>query len=225
MLARTKPVTVWMNSPRQDRGQQTAERILTATEQLMAKRPFREISVAQIVRKAKASQSSFYARFSDKDALLGFIYERHNASQNEMIDELLALDRWRNVPLAKTIRETFPVIVESYRKSQGLVRAFLDLASSDERFRRTWAETGDYVVVRVKEIVLARPFEVEHPDPSNGIDYMLDFVFANIAYDILTHEIDAPKMDAKVEQLIQMMLRFMGIKDVVKQARGSMKGK
>lgn len=214
MSPKSTASSVWMNLPRQDRGQQTAERILAATEQLMARRPFREISVAEIVRKAKASHSSFYARFPDKDALLGLIYERHNAAQSEMIDELLAVDRWRHTPLAKTIRETFPIIVESYRQSQGLVRAFLDLASSDERFRRTWAETGDYVVVRVKEIILARRFEVEHSDPSSAIDYLLDFVFANIAYDILTHEIDAPKMEAKVEQLIQMMLRFMGIKDV-----------
>lgn len=218
----TRPTgsTVWMNSPRQDRGQQTAERIMTATEQLMAKRPFREISVAEIVRKAKASHSSFYARFPDKDALLGMIYERHNHAQNEMIDELLAVNRWRHTPLAKTIRETFPRIVESYRKRQGLIRAFLDLASSDERFRRTWAETGDYVVLRVKEVVLARSFEVEHPDPSSGVDYLLDFIFANIAYDILTHEIEGTKMEAKTEQLIQMMLKFMGIKDVTNTSCG-----
>lgn len=206
--------STWMKSARQDRGQQTAERILAATEKLMAKRPFREISVAEIVREAKASQSSFYARFPDKGALLGCIYERHSQSQKALIDALLAPDHWRGVPLARILRETFPVIVAGYQARQGLIRAFVDLASHDERFRNTWSEIGDHISHRVTELVLARRFEVSHPEPETGVAFGLGFVFASLAFDIQMHEIDSPTMDVKVEQMILMMLGYMGIRDV-----------
>ncbi|MFO0948000.1 MAG: TetR/AcrR family transcriptional regulator [Planctomycetota bacterium] len=214
MIEQKEFASPWMKSARQDRGQQTAERILTATEKLMAKRPFREISVAEIVREAEASQSSFYARFPDKGALLGCIYERHSHSQKALIDALLSLEHWRGVPLAKTLRATFPVIVAGYRSRQGLIRAFIDLASGDERFRKTWGEIGDHIVRRVKELVLARQFEVSHPDPEAAVEFGLGFVFANLAFDIQMHEIDSSRMESKVEQMILMMLRYMGIEDV-----------
>jgi len=116
--------STWIRTPHQDRGQQTAERIVVAAEQLMAKRPFREIAVAEIVREAQTSQSSFYARFPDKSALLGYIYERHARAQTEFIEGLLNPEHWREVPLAQVIRQTFPLIVAGYKARQGLIRAF-----------------------------------------------------------------------------------------------------
>ncbi len=151
----------------------TAERILAATQELMADRTFEEISVSEIVHRAHASPSSFYARFLDKDALLGCLYERHSRSQRQFIDELLSTERWRDIPLAATLRATFPAIFEQYRVDQGLIRAFFDLASSDERFKQTWAETGNYIVTRVQDLIRARTFEVTHPDPMTALNTRL----------------------------------------------------
>ena len=48
-------------APKQERSRQTCERILAATEQLLRDHLFEQISVADIVRTAKASVGSFYA--------------------------------------------------------------------------------------------------------------------------------------------------------------------
>ena len=66
----------WTHRPVQLRSQQTMQRILDATERLMAKRPFREVSVAEIAQEAKASPTSLYARFENKQSLLGALFEQ-----------------------------------------------------------------------------------------------------------------------------------------------------
>ena len=63
-----------IHAPLQDRSRRTFEAILDATETLLARRPFEEISIAEIVLKAGSSTGSFYARFPAKDALLPALY-------------------------------------------------------------------------------------------------------------------------------------------------------
>ena len=63
-------------------------RILDATETLLAKRRFEDISIGDIVRASKSSVGAFYARFPDKDALLGCLYERFRQEQAKLTDAL-----------------------------------------------------------------------------------------------------------------------------------------
>ncbi len=55
-------------APCQPRSQRTQDRLLDATEALLATRPFEEITVAEIVRRARRSVGSFYASFDAKRA-------------------------------------------------------------------------------------------------------------------------------------------------------------
>lgn len=68
-----------VRKPVQERSRETLERIVLATEALLERCPFDEIGVAQIVRRARCSTGSFYARFSGKDALLPLLYARYAA--------------------------------------------------------------------------------------------------------------------------------------------------
>jgi len=70
----------------QERSRRTLERILAATEKLLEKRAFDEIAVAEIVRIARTSIGSFYARFPDKDGLLPLLYERYDAALEESLE-------------------------------------------------------------------------------------------------------------------------------------------
>ncbi len=211
----TEPESRWINPAVQLRSRDSLARILDATERLMAKRSFREITVSEIAHAAKTSPTSIYARFEGKQALLGGLFERYAIAQRERIADLLALDRWRDVPLAAALRQTFPEIVAGYRAKQGLIRAFLDQASDDVRFREAWAEVGEFIVGRVTALVLARSFEVQHPDLTRGVRYCMGMAFATVAHQIQMRGIDEPEMDQLTEELILMMLRFMGIADVV----------
>jgi AcrR family transcriptional regulator len=204
----------WINPAVQVRSRDSLERILGATARLMATRSFRDIKVTEIAQEADASPTSVYARFENKQALLGALFERHAIAQQEFIGQLLEPVRWRGVPLAVTLRQTFPAIVEGYRAKQGLIRAFLEQASEDARFREAWSEVGDFIVGLVSKLVLSRSFEIDHPNPERAIQLGLGVAFATLAHQIQMHEIDKPQMDELTEELIRMMLRYMGIADV-----------
>jgi len=209
-IAHTTP-SKWTRAAHQDRSRRTLEQILDAAERLMATRPFREISVAEIAQVAGASISSLYARFTDKEALLGAIYERHARHQRELVDQLFAPARWEGRSVSQIVRQTFPLMVQGYRARQGLIRTFLEYASHDVRFRDTWSEMGEYIIEQITVLVMARTDEINHPDPLRGVRLGLGMVFATLAHQIQMHQIDSPQIDELREELIRMMLRYMGI--------------
>lgn len=204
----------WGIDGQQDRSRKKQEAILSATQKLLAKRSFREITVSDIVRKANASTSSFYQRFGDKTGLLGCLFEVHSEAQKKIIDELLDVERWKDIPLAQALRAAFPIILNGYRENQDLIRAFIEQASTDERFHQTWNTLGAYTAEKIKAIVQARIHEVGHPDPLVGVDDALDLAYGNIVYELQMRRIDGSKIAAKSEQIIRMILAYMDIEDV-----------
>jgi AcrR family transcriptional regulator len=204
----------WIVPATQARSRNSLARILDAAVRLMDKRPFRDITVSEIARVAKTSPTSVYARFENKNALLGGLFERYAIAQRDRVATLLDLELCRVVPLAVTLRRAFPEIVADYRRNQSLIRAFLDQASEDVRFREAWAELGQFISGRVVALVSARLFEVDHPDPARGVSLCMAMTFASIANQIQMHGIDRPEMAEFTEGLIHMILRFLGIPDV-----------
>ena len=70
------PLIQWIHPPRQARSQQTLDRLLDAAEELLVTGGFDEITVPEIVERAKSSVGAFYARFKDKDGLLHALHQR-----------------------------------------------------------------------------------------------------------------------------------------------------
>lgn len=203
----------WTRGALQDRSRRTLQGILEAAERLMVARPFSELAVAEIAREARVSIGSFYARFSDKQALLGAVFERDIHNQRSLFDELLSPERWQGTALVRILRQTFPLILASYRQRQGLIRAYLEEAWIDVRFRETWAESGAFVVDRVTQLVLARRAEIDHPHPERAVRLGLEMVFATLVHRIRMREMDAPDIEELADELLRMMQRLLGIQD------------
>lgn len=203
----------WVTPAAQARSQETLERILDATHQLLTKKSFREISISDIARAARTSPPSIYARFENKQALLGAIFARYATAQRILVAELLDPDHWKGVPLSVILGQTFPVLVERYRERQGLIRAFLEQSSEDHRFQAAWQEVGEFMRECVTRLVLSRPSEFRHPDPVGAVRLGMECVFATLALRILMRQIDQPEMESVVRELIGLMLRYMGIDD------------
>jgi len=204
----------WTTEAVQVRSQLTLERILDATERLLQVRPFREITVAEIAAEASASPTSLYARFQNKQALLGALFERHSASQQALIGRLSDPELWKGVPLAEILKQALPAIVESFRVKQTLIRAFLEQASDDLRFRQEWAAVGEFHKNLVLRLIMDRRDEVSHPDPERGVRRSMETVFATLAVRIIMHEIDDPDLRELTEDLTSMLLSHMGIADL-----------
>ncbi len=113
---------------KQERGKKTQDRILQATKKLLASKSFESISVRQIVRQAKTSIGSFYARFQDKHALLSVLYAEYEQQLSRRVETLR-----RAVDRADSLEETAQLIVshfvDRYGQIPNLNRAIFEFAT------------------------------------------------------------------------------------------------
>ena len=112
-------------APRQERSRATLERICRAATELLEERNWPEVTVAEIVARARSSVGSFYARFADKEALLDLLDERYTESVVELTGEMAARVREEEPTLGEYVRTLARELVRFHRRSPGLIRALV----------------------------------------------------------------------------------------------------
>jgi AcrR family transcriptional regulator len=169
-----------LRPPLQARSRATLERLLAAAVGLLAERRFEEATVAEIARRGRASVGAFYARFADKDALLGFLNERLFEEGRGKWDAFLAPERWRGRGAAEIVAAVVGLMVRKRRPHRGLLRAMALYARSrpQPRFAQHAAELNRHVHLKLQRLLLLRRHEIAHPDPPRAIAFGLFLVDA-----------------------------------------------
>jgi len=174
-----------VRAPRQARSQETLERLLGATLELLDECSFDEITVADIVRQAERTVGSFYARFEDKYAVLYELVARRNERIVESVTTFCEPDRWTGRPLAEFVAESVTANVRAVRRSTPLFRAALIAAATDERFReQRHAMTRECAELQ-KAFVMTRIHEISCVDPARASDQMFEVVAAALEQELL----------------------------------------
>jgi len=199
-----KPITVVraVRSPAQRRSRRTLDRLLDAAEGLLADRTFDELTVTEIVRRAKSSVGSFYARFPDKEALLGAIYERHQQRMIVLMDEELTPEAWADLPTTAVIERLVGRLVRFHRSQRGLLRALVlfgythpDWRYADDR------ERSRLPLTRIAELIAERRQELAHADAETATRLGLLSVLATLREAILFSESTASAVQLSDQRL------------------------
>ncbi len=111
--------------PRQQRSRETLARVLDAFVELLEKKPFEQITMAELARRSKIAVTSIYARFEDKRALVLAAHERHRDEMIGEIDRILDPAQWRGSPLEAIVREVITRVIADRRSRLPLLRAAL----------------------------------------------------------------------------------------------------
>lgn len=207
-----------VQQPQQDRSQATLDRLLDAAEALLGKKPFEEITVADIVRKARSSVGAFYARFADKDALLGPLYERYDDRLSKRLNTALTRKAKDSASLDDLASYTVGSLVNTYRTDRWLMRALgfhsrmrPQSISSERRARRTELHQ------RLGQLFLKFPEHIHHPHPEWAVEFAIYFTAATARDKILFGE--APHASATrvtdqqlTEELTRAFVAFLGAK-------------
>lgn len=109
--------------PRQERSRRSYHRILEATAELLADRPFDDITVEDIVTRAGYTKGAFYARFDSKGTLLRHLVARLTDGALDAWDEFLRPDRWDGRPLVEIVEAFVQRMVNIYTRSGHVMRA------------------------------------------------------------------------------------------------------
>ena len=155
-----------VQAPLQDRSRRTLEKIGRAVEELLATRSFDDISVSDIVARARCSIGSFYARFKSKDDLLPYLYQRYDADLRPRMQARMASVPWPQLSFRETVALIADGTVDMYVERRHLLRAVALLARTKPaaigpEIRGTRGATTD-----LPAKLLARfESEIRHEDP------------------------------------------------------------
>ncbi|BCY11753.1 TetR/AcrR family transcriptional regulator [Actinoplanes sp. L3-i22] len=151
-------------APRQARSRATMERIVAATEELLAGKPFEQITIAEISARSGSAPTAIYARFSDKGALLLEVHDRFKQRVTGTIDTTFGSAERRDWPIDRFVATAVGELVDLYRANRHLLRSVL-LADNPVMYSRAADLT------RAVSEALARRV---HPVP-DAVERDLDF--------------------------------------------------
>lgn len=197
--------------PRQARSQETLRRLLDATEALLARHHFEDISIHQILAASGVSIGSFYARFHRKEDLLPHLYQDYSNALRTRMAAATDPARWKDLPLATRVREFVRQAVAAYRERRGLLRAVALLARSRPRaLAKSALRERDDQYQAAAALLLACRGEIQHPEPARAVPAGILFVLAACRDKILFAEAPHPaSVDLTDEQLADELARAL----------------
>jgi AcrR family transcriptional regulator len=111
--------------------EEVQEAVREALVELLAERPFKDVTVDELARRAGLSRTAFYFYYPDKNEVLK---EAANAAAAEVYAEA---DRWWHGegPPEKLVREALAGIAAVYCKHPDMLRAAVEATTYDAEFR------------------------------------------------------------------------------------------
>ena len=163
-----------VQEPLQDRSRRTLEKIGRAVEELLATRSFDDISVGDIVRRARCSVGSFYARFASKEALLPLLYQRYHDGLETLVAARLARVPWATLDLRRTVDAFVVFVIALYTDRPWLTRALALFARTrPEALPSDLVERRRTVYAPVMAVLLRHRARIAHPDPEAAVRFVV----------------------------------------------------
>lgn len=175
------PTKPRVTPPLQERSARTLERIVEATEDLLRTKSFEQVTVRDIVRRAKCPIASFYARFKSKDDLLPHLYERYNARVGPTLSAKLARIDLEKLDLRGAVAAGVDVMVDSYETDKWLMREIALFARRNPRAigGETHRERAG-MHARAASMFSVFSDDINHKDPIRAAEVGI-FIIASIA--------------------------------------------
>ena len=149
--------------------------IVTAAEQLLRERPFRDMTVDEVMRRTELSRPSFYVYFRDRHQLVLRVVERIRE------DMMNIADTWfrggRDGPAE--IRAAMDGIVVAFREHGPVLRALSDAAADDARVEAVYGALVQAFVNAIaehveRELAVGNALPVEPRETAKALTWMAE---------------------------------------------------
>ncbi|MBP0639999.1 TetR/AcrR family transcriptional regulator [Cupriavidus sp. AcVe19-6a] len=202
-----------LQPPRQRRARETEQALLGAGRELLAKRDFAAVSVAQIAAACQVSVGAFYGRFRDKmayfEALRALVMEETSAS----IDRYLAQERWDDVPTNVLLDKAARFMVLGTLANRGVMRASLRHASTKPEEWQPHRQSGEAIVERMVQLLVPR-LSLQADIAELRVRFAMQAVFSVLVNALLNDSgplhLDDERM---IPELSRMMAGYLGVTD------------
>lgn len=203
----------WVKPPQQARSQKTLERILEAAEALIIEKGVEATTVTEIARAAKSSVGAFYARFTDKEALLRTLIERFTEQAIATADSVLQPARWQGVPFEQVVHQSVSFMLGIFHERRWLIAGFTVRAAQHPGISAFGERLGVRVAERVVELIEIRGEPVTHPRPRAAVNFAVWMVLSALeARALYRSELSQLVSDEVISaELTRMALSYLGI--------------
>ena len=172
--------TVWRHQARQRRSQRTEAALSRAALRLLRERPFEDIRVGDVTRRANVAVGTFYRRFRDKRAVL------HLADMGFLDDTLAAFDQamsdsaMQGRTLEEVVESYIRLMIAKFREHRASVLQVIrhaDPADGAEYARRAQA-FNEHVHGRFRELLRRHANRVARSDFETAMNLAIFFASA-----------------------------------------------
>ncbi len=200
-------------APQQARSLKTRNKLLDAAEKLISERGIADVSITDIVRRARSSVGGFYARFADKDALIRALHDRGYEDAQARLSRIEAMAEDERHDLAALIRASLAELAAVFGARRRLVGAFVAAAVHDpEAWQSSHARRAE-MIARLSRVIASRPDEVAHDDPLRAGAIAVHMAFALSDHQAMAGGLDvggSPLGDAEmVRELERAVLAYL----------------
>jgi AcrR family transcriptional regulator len=115
-------MTLLTHEPKQARSRRTLAALVEAAEALLETKAFAALSVQEIAARAGCTTGSFYARFTAKEDLLPYLYERYDEAHTARLEGLVASPDWQGRTLEQVLDATVSETISAYAARPHLLR-------------------------------------------------------------------------------------------------------
>jgi hypothetical protein len=133
-------------------------------------------------------------------------------------DEALDPQRWQDATIAEIFSEVIPFLVRIYLERRPLLRAFMVRCSLDDSFLEAGAQLHRHVSARLRQLLLARRHEIEHPNPELAVDFGLRLVMNLLDMNTLFGHVSPSDFSlsavALARELQAAYCRYLGVNEV-----------
>jgi AcrR family transcriptional regulator len=146
------------------RGLQTRQRLLDATERLLATVSFRDLTVVDIAREVGSSPATFYQYFRDVEEAILVLSERL-VEQAASLSAPLESASWTGRAASETAERLVEAFLAFWREHEAVMRVMdLSIVEGDQRFRALRNEMLAPTSKALSGVVRMMQQEGRHPD-------------------------------------------------------------
>ena len=170
----------WRSAGVQERSQRTEAALARALAELTKERPFEDVSVADVAKRAGVAVGTVYRRFRDKRAMLHLADTAFVDDCRQTFDDELSDDRMAGLTLEQVARAYIDLMIRKFREHR---TAILQVQrNADPRDAAVYAsraaEFNAHVHGRFRFLLRQRRDEITHPDLETALNLAIFFASA-----------------------------------------------
>lgn len=164
----------WVRPAQQSRSQKTLARLLDAAEEIIAQQGVEAMTVAAVAKLAGNSVGSVYHHFRDKASLVNATFQRIHREFTATMQDAVDPERWQGARLIEIIQGYLQFSEEVYNNRPAQIRAMFTLSINQPHFHQQMEQINQQLSDALSLLLHQRIDEIQHPDPSLAIGFILD---------------------------------------------------